>query len=205
MGFYDRRVLPRLVELTCGNASMDRPRSRAVDGLAGRVVEIGFGSGFNVPLYPAEVTEVLAVEPSELARERAAERISASSTPVTFVGLDGQSLPIETDSCDAALATFTLCTIPDVELALAELRRVLRPGGRFHFLEHGGAPDESVRTWQERLDPIEMRVAGGCRLTREPAALVRDAGFEILDLDERYVRGPKPWCWFTTGVAANPG
>lgn len=204
MGFYDDRIVPRLVDVACGNASMKRPRRRAVAGLTGRVVEIGFGSGHNVELYPDTVTEVLAVEPSELARQRAAGRIAASTVPVRFVGLDGADLPIETDSCDSALSTFTLCTIPNVEQALSELRRVLRPGALFHFLEHGAAPDAGVRRWQDRLDPLEQRLAGGCRLTRDAAQLVADAGFEVVELDQRYVSGPKPWCWFTTAVALNP-
>ncbi|MCB0972431.1 MAG: methyltransferase domain-containing protein, partial [Acidimicrobiales bacterium] len=170
-------------------------------GLAGTVVEIGFGSGHNVPIYPDEVTEVLAVEPSERARELAAARIDERGLPVTHVGLDGQRLPLDDDSCDGALSTFTLCTIPDVDAALAELRRVLRPGGRLHVLEHGISPDPGVARWQRRLDPIQQRLADGCHLTRDPVALLEGAGFEVASVTSRYGKGPKPWTWMTTAVA----
>lgn len=204
MGWYREQVLPRLVEATCGGAQMERWRARATEGLHGRIVEIGFGSGLNVPVYPAEVTEVLAVEPARVARERAAERIAASSAAITHVGLDGQSLPIDDDSCDGALSTFTLCTIPDVDAALAELRRVLKPGGELHLLEHGLSPDPAVAKWQHRIDPIEQRVADGCHLTRDPIAVVTAAGFEVIRHDSRYAKGPKPWTWMTTAVAISP-
>ena len=204
MGVYEERILPRMVELTCGGKDMARFRRRTVEGLSGTIVEVGFGSGLNAPVYPPEVTEVKAVEPSMLARERSARHTVDTSARVEFVGLDGARLPLEDASCDGALSTFTLCTIPDVHAALAELHRVVRPGGRFHFLEHGRAPDESVRTWQRRLEPIQKRVAGGCHLTRDAEALVSDAGFEIVDLERRYVKGPKPFAYFTLGRAVRP-
>ena len=204
MGVYEERILPRMVELTCGGKDMAKFRRRTVEGLSGTIVEVGFGSGLNAPVYPPEVTEVMAVEPSMLARERSARHTVDTSARVVFVGLDGARLPLEDASCDGALSTFTLCTIPDVHAALAELHRVVRPGGRFHFLEHGRAPDESVRTWQRRLEPIQKRVAGGCHLTRDAEALVSDAGFEIVDLERRYVKGPKPFAYFTLGRAVRP-
>ncbi len=128
-----------MVELTCGGADMERWRARATEGLQGDVVEIGFGSGLNVPVYPPEVTRVWAVEPVEAARRRAADRVAAAGAMIEFVGLDGQSLPLPDHSCDGALSTFTLCTIPDAGLALAELRRVLRPGGRHSAAWRAGA------------------------------------------------------------------
>lgn len=204
MGVYGEQVLPRLVELTCGGSGMERWRRRAVDGLQGTVVEIGFGSGLNLPVYPDEVTRVLAVEPSPIARRRSTRQHAHRGLSVEHIGLDGQSLPLPDDSCDGALSTFTLCTIPDPRAALAELRRVLRPGGHFHFLEHGRSPDPSVRRWQHRLDPIERRVAGGCSLTRDVERAVRDAGFTVEHLDQRYAAGPRPFTWFTCGVAVNP-
>lgn len=205
MGFYRHHVLPRLVDLACGSGELRAWRAKVVQGLHGRVVEIGFGSGLNVPHYPADVEVVLAVEPAEVARRLAEPRIAASPVPVEHVGLDGQALPLATASCDAALSTFTLCTIPDPAAALAELRRVLRPGGRFHFLEHGLAPDPSVATWQRRLEPLQRRLADGCHLTRDATTLVEQAGFEVDWVERRYARGPKPWSWFTAGVARNPG
>ena len=205
MGWYEDQVLPRAVELTCGGSKMERWRRQAAEGLAGTVLELGFGSGLNVGLYPDAVTEVLAVEPSELARARAAARIAASAVPVRHVGLDGQQVPLDDASVDSALCTFTLCTIPDVDAALAEVRRVVRPGGTFHFLEHGLAPDEPVRRWQQRLNPLEQRLAGGCQLTRDPVALVTAAGMQVVASSARYMKGPKPWTYFTVGRAVVPG
>ena len=204
MGIWEERALPRLVELTCGGKDMAKFRARTVEGLSGTIVEVGFGSGLNAPVYPPEVTDVKAVEPSLLARERSVRHTAGSTATIEFVGLDGARLPLADASCDGALSTFTLCTIPDVAAALAELYRVVRPGGRFHFLEHGRAPDESVRTWQRRLEPVQKRVAGGCHLTRDAEALVSDAGFEIVELERRYVKGPKPFAFFTLGRAVRP-
>lgn len=201
MGLYRERVLPHLVDAACGSPELARWRARVTEGLTGTVVEIGFGSGLNVPVYPATVTEVLAVEPAHHARRLAQPRIDASPVPVTHVGLDGQALPLDDASCDSALSTFTLCTIADVDAALAEVRRVLRPGGRLHFLEHGLAPDRTVAAWQHRLEPVQRRLADGCHLTRDPVALVAAAGFEVLRHESRYAKGPKPWSWMTEGVA----
>lgn len=172
-----------------------------MQGLHGRVVEIGFGSGLNVALYPPEIDLVYAVEPASVARRLAEPRIARSAVAVEHVGLDGASIPLPDGSCDAALSTFTLCTIPDVEAALAELRRVVRPGGTLHFLEHGLSPDPKVATWQRRIEPMQKRLADGCHLTRDPAALVSAAGFDIDRVESRYAKGPKPWSWFTEGIA----
>ena len=141
-------------------------------------MEIGFGSGLNMPAYPPEVHLVYAVEPALTARRLAEERIAESHVRVEHVALRGESIPLEDNSCDGALSTFTLCTIPDVGAALAEVRRVLRPGGRFHFLEHGLSPDPSVANWQRRLDPLQKRLADGCHLTRDTPTPLRAAGFE---------------------------
>jgi ubiquinone/menaquinone biosynthesis C-methylase UbiE len=188
----------------CGVSEFDPWRARTTEGLTGRVVEIGFGSGLNVPHYPSDVDLVLAVEPASLARRIAEKRVAASQVPVEHVGLDGQHLPLEDDSCDAALCTFTLCTVPDPELALSEVRRVLRPGGEFHFLEHGLSPDPGVARWQHRLEPLQKRIADGCHLTRDAIALVQAAGFEMTRREQRYASGPKPWSYMTLGVAAAP-
>lgn len=204
MGLYREHILPRLVDRACGTAELRRWRAKVAEGLAGTVVEIGFGSGLNMAAYPREVTLVYAVEPSAVARRLAERRIAESGIRVEHIGLRGESIPLDDDSCDGALSTFTLCTIPDVEQALAEIRRVLRPGGRFHFLEHGRSPDASVAAWQRRLEPIQKRLADGCHLTRDPAELVRAAGFELERVESRYATGPKPWTWFTEGVGVNP-
>lgn len=204
MGLYREHILPHLIDRACGTAELRRWRASVVQGLAGTVVEIGFGSGLNIAAYPTDVSVVYAVEPAAVARRLAERRIAESPVRIEHVGLRGESIPLDDNSCDCALSTFTLCTIPDVEQALAEVRRVLRPGGRFHFLEHGRSPDASVATWQRRIEPIQKRLADGCHLTRDPAELVRAAGFELERVDSRYASGPKAWSWFTEGVAVKP-
>jgi len=195
--FYREQVVPRLVALTCGASALSGLRARTAAGLAGQVVEIGFGSGFNMPHYADGVDRVLAVEPSATAFRLAGRRIVASPIPVEQVGLDGQALPLEDASCDGALCTFALCTIAEPEAALAEVWRVLRPGGRLHFLEHGLAPDPKVAAFQHRVEPLQRRLADGCHLTRDPLALARSAGFEIDEVEQKYGAGPKAWAYLT--------
>jgi SAM-dependent methyltransferase len=204
VSFYGDRVVPRLVNFCCGMKSMDGHRERVCAGLSGRVVEIGFGSGLNVPHYPSTIESVTAVEPADLGWKLAEKRLAAATVPVQRAGLDGQSLPLGDDSFDAALVTWTLCTIPQPSLALAELRRVLVPGGRLHFVEHGLAPDDGVQTWQRRLEPVQKRVAGGCHLTRPVKTMVTDAGFELTEVDEFYDKGaPRAFAAFTLGAAVS--
>jgi ubiquinone/menaquinone biosynthesis C-methylase UbiE len=203
MGLYGDHVLPRIINVACGMAPGNPLRERVCAGLAGDVVEIGFGSGLNVPFYPDAVTRVAAVEPADLGWKLAAKRIDASPIRIERSGLDGQALPFEDDSFDCAVSTWTMCTIPDVGAALAEVRRVLRPGGTLHFVEHGLAPDEAVARWQRRLEPMQKRLFGGCHLTREIADLVEQAGFTIKELDVFYEEGaPKVMGADSLGVAA---
>ena len=204
MSFYERQVLPRMLNRVCGSQAVEPLRRRVCAGLAGKVLEIGFGSGLNVPFYPAAVTEVSAVEPTDLSWWLARSRLAAARVPVRRSGLDGQSLPLADDSHDTALSTWTLCTIPDVAAALREVRRVLRPGGALHFLEHGLAPDEAVRRWQRRLDPLEKRLVGGCSFTRPIVDLLTAAGFTIRQLDVFYQEGsPKFSGAASLGVAVS--
>jgi ubiquinone/menaquinone biosynthesis C-methylase UbiE len=205
MGLYRERVLPRIVDVACGSMNVEPLRRRVCEGLAGDVVEIGFGSGLNVPFYPPTVTRLAAVEPSDVAWKLADKRLRATTVPVERAGLDGQSLPFGEDSFDAVVSCWTLCTIPDVAAALREVRRVLRPGGRLHFVEHGLAPDERVRRWQRRLDPLWKRLAGGCHLTRPVVDLLTTAGFIIADLDVFYEKGtPKFSGADSLGTAMSP-
>jgi SAM-dependent methyltransferase len=205
VGFYGEQVVPRIINKACGTKTAEPLRRRVCAGLAGDVVELGFGSGHNVPFYPAAVTRVTAVEPSDVGWRLAAERVKAASVPVRRSGLDGQSLPFPDDGFDAALSTWTLCTIPDAAAALREVRRVLRPGGTLHFLEHGLAPDERVRRWQRRLEPVQYRLAGGCHLTRPILDLLTDAGFTLGEVDTFYEQGaPKFEGADSLGTAVSP-
>ncbi|WP_328713610.1 class I SAM-dependent methyltransferase [Nocardia salmonicida] len=202
MGFYTDRILPHIVDKVCGVAQNGPLRERTCAGLHGTVLEVGFGSGNNIGFYPAAVERVAGVEPAQTAWNIGAKRVAASSIPIERAGLDGQSLPFPDAGFDTALSTFTLCTIPDVATALAEIRRVLRPGGTLHFVEHGLAPEESVQIWQHRLDPIQQKIAGGCHLNRDIVGLIIDAGFEITDLDRFYQPGaPKALAALSLGVA----
>ncbi len=189
MGLYGEQVLPRIINVACGLKGAQPLRRRVCEGLEGDVVEIGFGSGLNVPFYPEAVKRVAAVEPADVGWKLAEKRLRAASVPVERSGLDGQSLPFADNSYDAALSTWTLCTIPDVAAALSEVRRVLKPGGTLHFVEHGLAPDERVRRWQHRFEPVQKKVFGGCHLTRPVVDLLTAAGFTITDLDEFYEEG----------------
>jgi ubiquinone/menaquinone biosynthesis C-methylase UbiE len=189
MGVYTEHVLPRIVDVACNMRESHPQRRRACRGLAGDVVEIGFGSGLNVPFYPAAVTQVTAVEPADAAWKLAGKRLGDARVPVHRAAPNAEALPFPDDRFDAALSTWTMCTIPDIAAALREVRRVLKPGGTLHFVEHGLAPDAGVRRWQHRLDPLQQRLFGGCHLTRPIVQLVTDAGFEIVDVDIYYEKG----------------
>lgn len=205
MGIYTEKVLPHIIDKACGMKSAVPLRQRVCDGLHGRVVEIGFGSGHNIPHYPATVTGVAAVEPADVGWKLAGTRLAAASVRVERTGLDGQALPLPDHSCDTALSTWTLCTIPDVATALGEVQRVLKPGGTLHFVEHGLAPDENVQRWQHRLEPMQKRLFGGCHLSRPIADLLTDAGFTLSEVEIFYEDGaPKFLAADTLGVAVAP-
>lgn len=205
MGWWTDRVVPHLTDGALSRPEISALRRTACAPLIGRVVEIGFGSGLNLPHLPPGITAVDAVEPSDLAWTRSAVRRQEAHFPVTRVGLDGQAIEAADESYDSALVTFSLCTIGDPARALGEVRRVLRPGGRLAFLEHGLSPTDRVARWQRRLNPLQGTICGGCQLDRDIPALVRDAGFEIVDLEERTLQpGPafaEPWAYGFLGQA----
>jgi ubiquinone/menaquinone biosynthesis C-methylase UbiE len=205
VGIYGDHVLPRMINCLCGLKMNDPLRERTCQGLEGDVVEIGFGSGLNIPFYPDSVSKVSAVEPADIGWKLAHKRLEATQVPIERSGLDGQSLPFPDNSFDSALSTWTMCTIPDLDAALSEVRRVLKPGGKLHFIEHGLAPDEPVQRWQHRLEPVQKRVFGGCHLTRPIVPLLTNAGFTISDVDQFYEDGaPKFLAADSLGVAVSP-
>lgn len=201
---YERNVLPRVVNLACGTKPIAKSRKRVCAGLSGTVLEIGFGSGHNLPYLSEAVDTLLAVDPSELGQRLAAKRLAAAPVTVEFVGLDAQGIALDDDAADHALSTFTLCTIPDVTAALAEVARIVRPGGTFHFLEHGLAPDTKVEAWQHRLTPIQRRIGGGCHLDRPIDEILVTAGYEITELSTYSIGRPKVASWLYEGVARVP-
>ncbi|HEV2309636.1 MAG TPA: class I SAM-dependent methyltransferase [Acidimicrobiia bacterium] len=201
MGLYEEHVLPRFIDVALGGKAFGRLRARVAEPLDGEVLEVGFGSGRNVPYYPTEVKRVRAVDPATVGRKLAARRVAESSVPVEYVGLDGQRLPLDDAAVDHVLTTWTLCTIPDVDAALAEIHRVLRPGGALHFLEHGRSDDPNVARWQDRFTPIQRRIAGGCHVNRPIDDLVVDSGLEITDLKRYEMAGPKVMSTMYEGVA----
>lgn len=200
MNLWESQVVPRMVDFCCGMHDLDDLRERACEGLHGEVLEIGFGSGLNIPYYPSAVRRVTAIEPSDVAWRLARRRIEDSGVEVVRGGLDGQQLDLPDASFDAALSTFTMCTIPDLNAALSEIRRVLRPGGQLHFVEHGLSPESKVERWQHRLTPVQRRVAGGCHLDRPIAERVEGAGF-VVDEEQFYAKGPKAFSFIYLGRA----
>jgi ubiquinone/menaquinone biosynthesis C-methylase UbiE len=204
-GWWGRHVVPRLLDTMLDNDEVAKLRATACAGLHGRLLEVGFGSGLDVEHYPEAVTSVSAIEPSDVAWRKALPRVEAARSVVRREGLDGQRLALADDSHDCALSAFTLCTIPDAGAALAEIRRVLRPGGRLHFVEHGLSEDAGVATWQHRLAPLNKALVGGCHLDRPIARMIADAGFEIGALQTFYEPGPavsRPFGYLYLGWAA---
>jgi ubiquinone/menaquinone biosynthesis C-methylase UbiE len=184
--------------LICSPEGLNKWRARCVAELSGTIIEVGFGAGRNLALYPDTVTEVVAIEPSPVMRARAEQQIDQSKIPVRYGGLDCQYLDLPDNSVDAAVVTFTLCTIKDPERALRELWRVVRPGGELRALEHGLAPDAAVARWQRRLNRLEMAMADGCQLTRDATTVVESSRWRITANYQRFAPGPQPWSYFTS-------
>jgi len=202
VGWYERRVLPHIINKVLDTKPVRETRQRVVAGLSGDVLEIGFGSGLNLPYLPGAVTSLKAVDPSGEAAKLAGRRIEAARVPVELIGLDGQNLPLADSSVDSVLSTWTLCTIPDAVAAVREVRRVLRPGGTLHFVEHGKADDAGVSRWQDRLNGFQQRVAGGCNLNRDISAILTEGGLTISKLERYWAPGePKAFGSMYEGVA----
>ncbi len=201
MGFYADRVVPVLIDLSMRNRLLLPYRERVVGAAEGRVLEIGVGSGLNLPTYSANVEQVIGLDPSPRLLAKAREATHRTSASVEFIESTAEAIPLDAASVDTVVTTWTLCSIPDAPRALGEMRRVLRPGGRLLFVEHGRAPDAGVLWLQDRLTPIWRRLGGGCHLNRPIGELIQGAAFRIERLDTGYMRGPKPMTFMYEGSA----
>lgn len=207
MGFYGERILPRIVNRFMAGEEFVPHRRDCLSGVSGDVLEIGFGSGLNLPYYPSTVKKLYALDPAKLGRKLAAGRLADCSFPVEFVEFvdrKGESISLAEGSVDAAVCTWTLCTVPEPAVVLREIGRVLKPAGRFHFVEHGLSSDSDVARWQDRLTPLHRLYAGGCRLNRKIDTIIQDAGFELQHMENVYMCGPRIGSYLYKGLAVMP-
>ncbi len=205
MGLYDRYILPRVLDLACGTKPVRRQRQKVVPLAEGRVLEIGIGSGLNLPFYDAaKIETVIGLDPAEEMLSMAKRRSGGLPFAVEYLALEGERIPLEAESVDTVLVTYTLCTIPDAVAALEGMRRVLKGSGRLIFCEHGRAPDAAVRRWQDRLNPLWGRIGGGCNLNRDIPALIEAAGFRVEHLDHMYLPGTPRFAGFNYWGSARP-
>ncbi len=201
MRFYERRVLPWLIDLCMRNKEAQRYRERVVPQAVGRVLEVGVGSGLNLPFYGAGVRHLFALEPSPELRKMAGRKTKVARFTVEFLDRSAEEIPLERASVDTVVTTWTLCTIPDAVRALQEMKRVLKPSGALLFVEHGLAPELSVQAWQHRLNPLWNRIGGGCNLNREIDHLIVRSGFRLAELETEYIKGLKPLSFTYSGRA----
>jgi len=202
MGWYDDRILPKLIDLSCGTKCIHKQREKVVPLAAGDVLEIGFGGGLNLPYYNRDrVRKVWGLEPSAPMRQRAEKQIAETDVDVELIDLPGEQIPLDDNSVDTVLVTYTLCTIADIADALAGMRRVLKPGGSLLFSEHGRAPDAGVRRWQDRLNPGWKKLAGGCNINRDIPGIVEEAGFSVVDDNQMYIPGLRIFSYHYWGTA----
>jgi ubiquinone/menaquinone biosynthesis C-methylase UbiE len=191
MGFYDDQIVPRFLNIAMGMSMIVEERKKCLAEVGGTVLEVGFGSGHNLPYYPKSVEKVIAIDPSEVGAKLARSRIEKAPFPVEYLPLKGEEIPALDGSFDSVVSTFTLCSIPDVNSALRQMRRVLKPGGRFFFVEHGRSNEPKIQQWQDRLNGIQHALCGGCNVNRDMERLISAAGFEFVALDKYYLKGPK--------------
>ncbi len=205
MSFYERKILPYLLDLSLSDSNIAKLRREILAGVTGEVLEIGFGTGLNLPCYPKQIHQIATVDPNPGSSVIAQKRIAASPITVNHYVLSGEKLPMPSCSFDSVVSTFTLCSIPDVKQALAEIYRVLKPGGRFFFIEHGLSPEPNVQVWQNRLTPIQKRVAGGCHFNRNIRRLIENQ-FNQVTIDESYLENaPKVPAYLYKGIATKVG
>ncbi len=205
MGLYSKHIFPKLVHLTCSTKPIMHQREKVVPLAHGRVLEVGIGSGLNLPYYDVgKVTKVWGLDPSPEMRRMAERAARSVSFNVELIGLLGDEIPLEDDTVDTVLITYTLCTIPDVEPVLRGMARILKPGGELIFCEHGEAPDDSVRRWQDRINPIWKRLGGGCNLNRAIPDLIGQGGFRITGMETMYIPGWRPASFNYWGTATQP-
>jgi ubiquinone/menaquinone biosynthesis C-methylase UbiE len=201
MGFYQDHILPHVINLAMRNRDLVPYRERALSAAEGRVLEIGIGSGLNLPFYSPHVREILGLDPSPRLIDMARRAAGSSSAPVSLIEGSAEAIPLDDHSIDTVVTTWTLCSIPGAVRAANEMRRVLKPGGQLLFVEHGLAPEENVRKWQDRLTPIWKRIGGGCHLNRPIQSLIETAGFRITQIETGYAKGPKPMGFMYEGRA----
>jgi ubiquinone/menaquinone biosynthesis C-methylase UbiE len=201
MGFYQDKILPYVIHLAMRQRNLAAYRGRVVPAAEGRVLEIGIGSGLNLPFYSQKVERVIGLDPSANLLSMARHRARPALSPVEFVEGSAEAIPLEDKAVDTVVTTWTLCSIPDAPRSLLEMRRVLKPAGRLLFVEHGRAPDESVRWWQDHLNPAWKRLGGGCHLNREIKALIDGAGFQFERIETGYMHGPRPMSFMYEGSA----
>jgi ubiquinone/menaquinone biosynthesis C-methylase UbiE len=201
MGFYENHILPHLINLAMSKRDLLPHRERLIAAAEGRVLEIGIGSGLNLPFYPPQAREIIGLDPSSPLLAMSREAARRSSSPVRFVEASAEEIPLDDKSVDTVVTTWTLCSIPAAHQALSEMKRVLKPGGRLLFVEHGLSPDPKVRKWQDWLTPAWKRIGGGCHLNRPIRTLIENAGFRITELETGYIKGPKPMTYLYHGRA----